>query len=266
MNVAIMTRSSVLFESIKEFFETRGHYTCVQCLDQPAVALLNRGELGLVIVDSGNDPQLSMSLLWWRACHCIFDLPCVVIGQAFDAASMTAVFNAGADDIVVGAFNLTELYARSIRTAGRFPLINQKQLDRVEFGSYSLDKQAGTVTCNDVLISLTALEFAVTWLFFSNAGKVLSRNHIAHVIWGKQLDVVGRTLEQHIYKIRRKLKLSGANGVRMKTVYSLGYRLEFGTTQKDRVMVRPIACNSRALNLIPLSPTTPARWATVSQI
>jgi DNA-binding response OmpR family regulator len=150
-----------------------------------------------------------------------------VIGQRFDGASMINAFNAGADDIVVGPLNLTELHARSISTLDRYRSVSTQRPDRIDFGPYSLDKQAGTATRDGVPIPLTAFEFAVTWLFFSNPGKVLSRNYIAHAIWGKDLDLVWRTLEQHIYKMRRKLKLGSASGVRMKTVYSLGYRLEF---------------------------------------
>ena len=227
MKVAILTRSAALFHSIKEFFETRDQFTCVQCADLPAVASLSRGDLALVIVDSGNDPRLYMSLLSWRICHCLFTLPCIVIGHCFDSASMIDAFSAGVDDIVVGPLNLTELYARSLSTLDRYRSVNTQRPDRIDFGPYSLDKQAGTVTRDGIPIALTAFEFAVTWLFFSNPGKVLTRNYIAHAIWGKDLDLVWRTLEQHIHKMRRKLKLGNASGVRVKTVYSLGYRLEF---------------------------------------
>lgn len=238
MIVAILTRNSATFHSIKDFFEAQGQFTCVQCIDQPAVASLNRGELALVIADSGYDQDLHMSLLAWRACHCLFNLPCVVIGQAFDASSMIGALNAGADDIVVGPLNLTELYARCLCTLERYRSIGTQRLDRIEFGPFSLDKQAGIVMRDGVPVSLTALEFAVTWLFFSNAGKVLSRNYIAHAIWGKDLDVVWRTLEQHIYKMRSKLKLGSASGVRMKTVYSHGYRLEFDDETKQLAPMR----------------------------
>jgi len=227
MKVAILTRSVALFHSIKDFFETRDQFTCVQCADLPAVASLSRGDLALVIVDSGNDPRLYMSLLSWRICHSLFTLPCIVIGHCFDSASMIDAFSAGVDDIVVGPLNLTELYARSISTLDRYRSVNTQRPDRIDFGPYSLDKQAGTVTRDGAPIALTAFEFALTWLFFSNPGKVLNRNYIAHAIWGKNLDLVSRTLEQHIHKMRRKLKLGNASGVRMKTVYSLGYRLEF---------------------------------------
>jgi DNA-binding response OmpR family regulator len=263
MNVAILTRSSALFHSIKEFFEAQGQFTCVLCADQPAVASLNRGELALVIVDSGNDPHLPMSLLSWRVCHCLSNLPCLVIGQAFDAASMISVFNAGADDIVVGPLNQTELYARAVRTLDRYRSAGAQRPYRIDVGPYSLDKQAGRVTRDGVPISLTAFEFAVTWLFFSNPGKVLTRNYIAHTIWGKDLDVVWRTLEQHIYKMRRKLKLSGASGVRMKTVYSLGYRLEFDDRNPQRAPIRAVAANPLDLNAF--LPAAANRSATMLQ-
>jgi DNA-binding response OmpR family regulator len=263
MNIAILTQNTSIFQAIKQTFEAQAHFTCVQCSDQPAVASLNRGDLALVIVDSGTDPRLHMSLLSWRICHCLFTLPCIVIGQRFDGESMIDAFNAGADDIVVGPLNLTELYARSISTLDRYRSVSTQRPVRIDFGPYSLDKQAGTVTRDGAPIPLTAFEFALTWLFFSNPGKVLSRNYIAHAIWGKDLDLVWRTLEQHIYKMRRKLKLGSASGVRMKTVYSLGYRLEFDDESQYAAPLRTGASNP--LDLIPqrFSSEVSSRFATV---
>jgi DNA-binding response OmpR family regulator len=73
---------------------------------------------------------------------------------------------------------------------------------------------------------LTPREFATAWLFFTNAGVSLTRATVAKAIWGSETDCADRTIEQHVYKLRKKLTLGAENGVTLRTVYSVGYRLE----------------------------------------
>jgi len=44
-------------------------------------------------------------------------------------------------------------------------------------------------------------------------------------IWGAATDQVGRSLEQYIYQLRRKLYPDGCGGLEIETVNSLGHRL-----------------------------------------
>ena len=45
-------------------------------------------------------------------------------------------------------------------------------------------------------------------------------------IWGKSGDMLSRSLDTHVYRVRSKLALSAKNGVALKSVYTIGYRLE----------------------------------------
>jgi DNA-binding winged helix-turn-helix (wHTH) protein len=75
-------------------------------------------------------------------------------------------------------------------------------------------------------------------------------------VWGRSSDVCKRTLEQHIYKLRRKLATGrrGA-GFRIQAVYSVGYRLD--------LIAQPCEWSSRRTSLLddsanaPLSAGTP---------
>lgn len=60
----------------------------------------------------------------------------------------------------------------------------------------------------------------------SHPGALITRKELAHAVWGKELDIAGRSLEQHIYKLRAKLELDEHSGLTLRTVYSLGYMLE----------------------------------------
>ncbi len=75
-------------------------------------------------------------------------------------------------------------------------------------------------------IDLTPREFAVAWILFSRCGEYVSRRQMAGAVWSSSDDIVGRTLEQHIYKLRKKLELNGTRGVQLRAVYARGYQLD----------------------------------------
>jgi DNA-binding winged helix-turn-helix (wHTH) protein len=89
----------------------------------------------------------------------------------------------------------------------------------------------GTLAIDGEEIALTPREFAMAWMLFSNAGKFLSRAQIASSVWGACEEVAGRSIEQHIYKLRKKLRLSGQGGANLKTVYALGYKLDLAPAE-----------------------------------
>jgi DNA-binding winged helix-turn-helix (wHTH) protein len=54
----------------------------------------------------------------------------------------------------------------------------------------------------------------------------VSRDAIGMAVWGLQADIAEHTIEQHIYMLRKKLKLSRERGVWVRAAYGRGYRLE----------------------------------------
>ncbi len=56
-------------------------------------------------------------------------------------------------------------------------------------------------------------------------GTFLSRQQIASAVWGTDASVVGRSIEQHIYRLRKKLRCGVETGVEIKTIYARGYQL-----------------------------------------
>jgi len=66
----------------------------------------------------------------------------------------------------------------------------------------------------------------MAWLLFSNLGHYLTRKTISVAIWGVAEEIAGRTIEQHVYKLRKKLGLGTERGVTIRTAYARGYRLE----------------------------------------
>jgi len=88
------------------------------------------------------------------------------------------------------------------------------------------DQKAKTLSFKGQLLELKHREYELAYLLFSRMGELLSRKYLQESVWGGQADVVSRTLDTHISRLRVKLDLRPENGYRLSSVYSLGYRLE----------------------------------------
>ena len=138
---------------------------------------------------------------------------------------MASAFDAGVDDVLTGHFSAEELQARVQRALRRAEPERQNAGINVVVGPYRLCRLTRTATVNSDPIRMTAREFATAWLLFSSPGSFLSRQQIASAVWGADASIVERSIEQHIYKLRKKLQFGPETGVELKTVYARGYQL-----------------------------------------
>jgi DNA-binding response OmpR family regulator len=84
-------------------------------------------------------------------------------------------------------------------------------------------------------VDLKHREYELAYLLFSRIGELLSRKYLQESVWGGQADVVSRTLDTHVSRLRVKLDLRPENGFRLSSVYSLGYRLESLSGQQVQI-------------------------------
>jgi DNA-binding winged helix-turn-helix (wHTH) protein len=85
-----------------------------------------------------------------------------------------------------------------------------------------------SISLHDCEVSLTSREFALAWTLFENLGRVVSMRTLSNEIWGRPSDIGKRTIEQHVYKLRRKLGQGRPDSKvvpKIQTVYGVGYRM-----------------------------------------
>jgi DNA-binding response OmpR family regulator len=236
---AILTTSSTLFNRISECLSDLGHTgtasatadKAVECRcfrDDTALSrAIARDDFDAIFVDASSGIESMRAALAHRACYDDRRAALIFVGDFADRSSIERAFNAGADDIVMAPLNPGELAARTRLALRRIQSDSPAHADEsLTLGAYRLDRRASLVQIDERSVRLTVREFAITWLLFSRAGEYVSRKQIAGAIWGSTEDIVGRTLEQHIYKLRKKLDLNGAAGVQLRTRYAHGYRVE----------------------------------------
>jgi DNA-binding response OmpR family regulator len=138
---------------------------------------------------------------------------------------MTAMLlNCGADDFIVRPFEPIEFIARVHALLRRTK--RRRANPTIELAGFSLERDAAKLSFRGAAMELTPREFSIAWLLFSAPGIYISRETISLTIWNADSEIAGRTIEQHIYKLRKKLQLGPERGVILRTAYNQGYRLE----------------------------------------
>ncbi|KAB7770825.1 response regulator transcription factor [Xanthomonas maliensis] len=223
----VLTRDARLASQINASLASLACRVGVYSDELELLRCLRHSTCDILIFDASCVTASESSLLAWQRCHCGHPTPLIVLGRFDCADAIMAWYAAGASDVISLPFNAHELHVRtSMAMTPRMPTaVDASQI--VALGPYRLVREENTVYLHDEPIVLTAREFSIAWLLFSNPSTCFRRCQLAKAVWGSHTEFTDRTIEQHIYKLRKKLQLSNQDGpVRIRTVYSHGYKLE----------------------------------------
>jgi two-component system response regulator MprA len=128
--------------------------------------------------------------------------------------------DAGADDYLVKPFALEELLARVRALLKQNRGLPEPRVMR--FADLVLDPGTREVSRAGFPIDLTPTEFELLTAFLAAPGKVLTRNHLRHAVWGHDPDTKG--LDVYIGYLRRKTEVDGQPRL-LHTVRGIGFIL-----------------------------------------
>ena len=132
----------------------------------------------------------------------------------------------GADDYITKPFEILELVARVDAVLRRTARVSSE----IKLDALCIDLASKTVTKDGAEIPLKPKEFELLDMLLRNRNLALSREQLIEAVWGYDFEGDVRTVDVHVQKLRQKLGL----GNRLKTVYKLGYRLEFKDETEGR--------------------------------
>ena len=141
----------------------------------------------------------------------------------------------GADDYLGKPFNPRELVARirAVLRRGRDNRSAESETGRYLFEGFMADPFARVVTDPDGgEVELTGAEFDLLLTFLDRPGRVLSRDQLLDLTHGRDGDVLDRSIDVLISRLRRKLSDGGATQI-IKTVRNGGYQLAAKVTRLD---------------------------------
>lgn len=128
----------------------------------------------------------------------------------------------GADDYVTKPFYATELVARIKALLRR---VAQKPTPTSSYRWQGLEvfQDERQVTVHGTPVSISAMEFDLLVALLRRPRAVLSRNHLADIVWGEEFSGELRLVDTHIYRLREKLTAAGLVYCPIATVRGVGY-------------------------------------------
>ncbi len=141
-----------------------------------------------------------------------------------DSDSIVQGLECGADDYVTKPFNFQILKARIKNILNR--KVNsdshKNNSDVILLLGLIIDFAKVNVTVDGHLIHLTPSEFKLLGYLIKSQGRVLTRDQLIDLIQGQDVTVTGRTIDTHVFALRKKL---GAWGDKIETIRGVGYRV-----------------------------------------
>ena len=154
------------------------------------------------------------------------DVPIVMLTARVEEEDMLAGLGFGADDYVTKPFRPRELAARVqavLRRSGR--LDSRGGEGELSYESIRVSLKNRSVVAGDTPVSLTPTEYRILVLLLREPGRIFSREQIIDRVFGPDFDGFDRTVDTHIYSLRRKLE-GPLKGIRyIHTIYGMGYKL-----------------------------------------
>jgi two-component system, OmpR family, phosphate regulon response regulator PhoB len=224
MRIAILQRDPVRSKQLERILVQAGHSCMVYDDGLTMSKALARSTADLLVLDwhgirmSGVDVLKSM-----RAVN--GDRVPVIFASTDDSEeSVVRALLAGADDYVTFPVRTAEFRERVTALLRRaYP--ERFGVSSFDVGPYHFDTRRQIVKLRGTPVQLSGTQFRLAALFFSNVGRVLSRDHIFAMVWGREFREVTRTIDSHVSRLRLLLEIDEHNDYRLQPVYKSGYRL-----------------------------------------
>ncbi|MBX2858173.1 MAG: winged helix-turn-helix domain-containing protein [Cellvibrionaceae bacterium] len=152
-----------------------------------------------------------------------FDGPILMLTARDSDMDQVLGLEFGADDYVIKPAEPRVLLARIRALLRRYQQPDEKEQSELNFGSLSIHVASREVSLDGAAVPLSSHEFDMLLTFAKQAGKVLSREYLFNVIYGRAYDGLDRTIDVRISQLRKKLGDNSDEPARIKTVWGRGY-------------------------------------------
>jgi two-component system response regulator CpxR len=149
-------------------------------------------------------------------------VPVIMLTARNEEPERIAGLDAGADDYIAKPLRPHELLARMravMRRTAQRPVAMESV---IVVGAIELKPHTREVWMDGVPIEMTSFEFDILDVLMRMAGRVVSRDELAAVLYHREATPYERSIDVHISHLRRKLETGG--GALIRTVRGVGYQ------------------------------------------
>lgn len=192
---------------------------------------LNDSSFELAVLDWMIPGRNGLELTRWMRAQPRFDrMPILFVTAKTDPEHIATALDAGADDYLTKPFDTLVLMARVHALLRRSQMLSGAPKGagtaaaELNMGELKLIPDSFESFLRGEKIDLTKSEFLLLEALMRNQGKVLSRESLIGRIQGDGVNVVGRTVDTHVFGLRKKL---GDHADYIETIRGVGYRVQF---------------------------------------
>ena len=197
---------------------------------EEAVRALSESDYQLVVLDWMLPGMSGLEITRWIRSREDFNVtPILMVTAKVEPEHIAAGLDAGADDYLPKPFDTLVLMARVNALMRRHQWLGQQNQEVmpssvITVGALELRPDEYEITLDGVKMDLTKSEYKLMECLMGNQGKVLSRESLIKEIQGDGVNVVGRTVDTHVFGLRKKL---GVHSEMIETIRGIGYRVKY---------------------------------------
>ncbi len=154
------------------------------------------------------------------------DVPIIMLTARDEEVDRVVGLELGADDYVVKPFSPRELMVRVKNVLRRFSKPSPETSGQTfQIGNFAMDPARREARLGSIQLELTTLEFDVLYALASNAGRVLTREHLLDKVWGYDYFGDTRVVDALIKRLRSKLREASPENEIIATIRGIGYKM-----------------------------------------
>lgn len=154
------------------------------------------------------------------------DIPIIIVTAKAEPDEIVMGLEAGADDYLVKPFDTKVLVARvnsllrrQLHVSTTTGVSSNESL--LSFGTLRINLESYEVFIGPDKIALTPTEYKLLLIMAQHKGRVFTREQLVKSVQGEGINVIGRTVDTHVFSLRKKI---GELGDCIETARGIGYR------------------------------------------
>lgn len=214
---------------LREYLHAEGYLTLHLDNGNTVIAQVRTSMPDVILLDLMLPGKDGLTLC--RELRAFSNVPIIILTARVEEIDRLLGLELGADDYVCKPFSAREVVARvkallrraatdagtGINGAIVTPLNPLIVLDATRF----------TASVRGVMLDLTPVEFRLLQTLAAQLGRVFSRNQLMDLLYLDHRIVSDRTVDSHVKNLRRKIMDAGGEEDWLRSIYGLGYKLDY---------------------------------------